>query len=246
VSNPLAERFLAEPTESDPDNSEALKRIAAGSKNLNEFMGKAVPVSVPEFTGPLPTPRVLSQAEIDAVALFAQVYGRITPETRRTLADHEVVGLISERQALDMVKDLVEARKDAIRTAVFNHLDVAYEARVGTEGTDGEGLADLSTDRSEEGHYLEPGEVTTADAEKRFTREIRLSPGPRLTAESLQELVNAGRISQEDFDAMVTYKPVLDPDKAMDRMKEHPELMGPVTEAITPGRKIAACYLRNR
>lgn len=174
------------------------------------------------------------EAVRDAVVAAAEV-APVTVTERRRLDQDEVNRLMKERIELDEIEKYIKARKDAMKTMVFNHLDIDVEEAGAVATPDSKG------------HYLAKGEVVS-NVGHRFTRELR-SGSPTVTAEALEDLVESGTVSEdvfshEDYLACTTQVRVLDEEKTLLHMRKRPEIVEALAAAAVPGKTTASLNRR--
>lgn len=208
--------------------------ITAEAETLDDVLTKLSSVPVQEAPDHLPVPRAITGKQRADLTAFRQVYGKVRPEIVRALNDYEILALIEEFQAIDAVIKMATSAKEDIRISVFNHFDKLDDV---------EGVT-YEVDRL--GHHLTARKAAIADSEKAFTREIRTT-APVLKAESLYELVEAGSLTEEEYLAMtVVPDRIVDEGATLEVLKNKPELMAVVAQALTPGKRTGAFFLRNK
>lgn len=214
---------------------QAIESIQGGSILLADLLRALVPTPVVEV-GPAQPPEEprISADQRAALDRLPDVFGKVVPESRRALQPTEVEALYEERRTLDEIAALSEKRKEAIRTAVCNHLDVMAEEL---------GYVIQDTIRDKHGHYVLPGEAPIPDSDKKFSREIR-NHAPTVDAEALRALTASGELAHEDFLQMTSQVRVIDENKLMLALKRKPELIRVLAKATRPGSKIAQLYVR--
>lgn len=166
-----------------------------------------------------------------AVERFPEtIKNAVCPTERRALTAEEVVALLDEREDLDLIEKLIKERKDAQRTAVFNHHDVVLESTGKAEGLD----------VSEDGWYISKAGVGSAKHEKGFTRTI--VPGsPVLTSDALKavegmKLGDNSEFSHDDYLACTTAVRVVDEAKVMLHLRARPAIAEAIREATIAGK----------
>lgn len=216
----------------------AIEKVASGTISLSDLL-KAVapePIRVPAPTT-VPLPAKISQEQSEALEKVVEIFGKITPQERRTLEPAEIEGLLEERGVLDQIKKMAQSRQDDIRTTVFNHLDVLVEQ---------EGL-DEDAERDKDGHYAVAGEVAIGDVTTKFVRQIS-QRSPSITEGSLKALVDDpdADFTHEDYLSMTSPVRVIDENKVMLVLKKRPDLLPAIAKATQPGGKTASLYQRKR
>lgn len=181
----------------------------------------------------LPTKVVLTPEQIKAIRAFPKVVENgVTPETRRKLTSQEVALLLAERAVLDAVEAVIKARKEAQRTAVFNHYDVAVEEKDGSD----------AVEVTDDGWYVTKAGVAPDGSDRGFVRSVS-EGSPSLSAPDLKALVGVpldsdGTIlSEEDYEACVAKIDVIDELRLLLRLRERPYLVEAIRRAVKVGRK---------
>jgi hypothetical protein len=160
------------------------------------------------------------------------------PATRRELATPEITALIKERMVLDEIANMVAARKDGLRTTVFNHLDVKVEGSAAFDADE------VQVD--DKGHFVVAGEARGEGVSKRFTREPR-SAAPDLSVDKLKAMADdpeCDLLTPQDFLAMTEQRRVVSEPRVMMALQRNPKLLRAIAEATDPGRSTGAFFLR--
>jgi hypothetical protein len=204
-----------------------------GPVSLNVLL-KALraPERAPEHEGPIPLPAVITEAQREALGRLMEVFGQVVPATRRELATPEITALIKERMVLDEIANMVTARKEGLRTTVFNHLDVGVDAD------------EVQVD--DKGHFVVAGEARGDGVPKRFTREVRTS-APELSVDRLQVMADdpeCDLLTRQDFFAMTEQRRVVSEPRVMLALQRNPKLLRAIAEATDPGRSTGSLYMR--
>lgn len=224
-----------------------------GVISLNDLLKLvAPPAPIPPPPADPPLPAVITAEQRDALDRLMEVFGVVVPETRRALTTPEVAALVKERVVLDSIEELATKRKDGIRTAVCNHLDVGIEETARTAQEAGEDFEMPS--RDEKGHYVAPGKLRAPGEAKQFSREVRsgtVNVDPELLRKLADDptvragLAEAGvTFTHDDYLAMTTPKRVLDEAKVMILLRSRPELLHAIRLATKAGPKTAAVCMR--
>lgn len=185
----------------------------------------------------LPIPMEITQEQREALDKVTEVFGKVVPAKRRALEPVEVAQLVEEKETLDQLKKMAEARHQNIRTTIFNHLDVEAEE---------EQLVDETTLRDKDGHYILKGEVRgQKDTGMKFTRQVS-NVSPKLDPEALKDLVDDPEVefSHEDYLAVTSQVRVLDENKLMLALKKNPRLILAISKATIAGGKNISMFLR--
>lgn len=200
-----------------------------------QYLRKPEPVAPPKVA-PLAK---LSESDREAIAELMEVYGKICPQKRTSLVPAQLRDLMAERLRLDVVLKLLTTRKEGIRTTVLNHMDVVLEES---------GVVDGETPRDKDGHYLKAITVEAPGTHKSFVWEV--SPGnPTFNVQRFYELchTDGSGLTHKDWLAC-TYVPevprAFSEDKALDHLRNHPELVEKVAEAMEVVPPRAALNIR--
>lgn len=215
-----------------PDTEAALAATDLGSAlkalSKREVSLPAVPSKEPKIVK-------VTAAQKDALAHLAKdANGLEFPTERRALTTLEKQQYLLVKTEIATVKKFGEKVNDNIRTAVFNHLDAeAFDAGV---------LADVAAD----GHVLAPGEIVIDGTGQKFTREIT-NPQPYVTAEGLDQLYRAGKITQEQY-MKATRKPIvpreLDEEGLLEVIKGDPSVINVLSEILVQDAPQARFWIR--
>lgn len=210
--------------------------LVATGKSLPEILRSIVKSAstalAPTRKVTLPDVIEMSPDERHALDLLPSVIeSNVVPDSKRVLNDVEVRLLLVEREALDKASALIERRKKAQRTAIFNSLDSS--------------LAEVPADAEfdDDGFLILPGSITATGMSKKFTREIRQG-SVSITAEDLLAQVDAGLIAHDDYLAMTTQTRVIDEAKVMLHIRSCPDAMKAIAAATSSGKTTASCYVR--
>lgn len=184
----------------------------------------------------LPIPKSITEDQNRAIDRIREVFGKVIPTVRRTLAPDEVTKLLDEKETLDQLKKMAESRHEDIRTTIFNHLDVEAEETGIPEGTF----------KGRSGHWVMGGEVRgESDSPSKFTREVRHT-APSLNLGMLEALVDDPDVEfdRKDFLAMTDQVRVVNEHKVMIALKKNPKLIHAIAQAINPGSRTASLNVR--
>lgn len=218
----------------------AVAKVKSGSVTLKDVLGFLYPKGEGELNPPAtaPLPTVISDDEKEALKRILDSYGSVVPTERRELHPVEVDSLLSERETLKTIKKMVERREEAIRTTVFNHLDVEAEKK---------GLAE-GADRDDKGFYLLEGVAQGNNPNQVFKREIR-EGSPSLAGvdlEALAEDPSFPEFTRQDYLSMTTQTRVFDENKAMLALKKNPDLIRAIAKAAKPGKRTSSMNVRKK
>lgn len=217
---------------------QVVAKIEDGAVSLSDLLkivaAKPDPLPVPEH---LPLPAQITPDQRKALERLPEVFGRVVPVERCSLQPVEVKALHVERETLDEIEKMAAKRKEGIRTAVCNHLDVLFERTQAEEAQ--------AAPRDKDGHYVVAGKTPIPDSDKCFSREVR-GGAVALSPALLQALVEAGELEHDDYLAMTTQERVLDENKVMLRLKKKPNLVSVLAKATTVGHSTASLYVRKQ
>lgn len=173
----------------------------------------------PPRTIPVPG-EALRALETLAEDLALTVY----PATRRKLGPSEAYRYSSLLRNIKLAEKTFDKARDAIKTSVFNHLDIEVEE------------AEVEAAVDAKGHYLVTGSIGA------LNREIRQG-APSVEIEGLQALLDKGKITRGQYLKM-TRKPdvprVVDEEGVLAALKKDPSLLNVLGGAIVPGKTTAA------
>ena len=205
-----------------------------GSIKYDDLLKVVARSAEPEKVGAkLPTPAKIKPSEKTAIETLPTVFGVVVPASRRVLTDEEVTALMAELGTIDVVGNLTKKRKDDIRTTLFNHWDVEYEATHTTEEC-------AATPRNKDGHYVTEAQVDGEEISyQRTVREGTVSMDPK----RLEEIAKDPEYPQftwQDYLAMTEQTRVVREDKVMDQIRNKPELVEILSLVTTRGNKVAA------
>jgi hypothetical protein len=221
---------------------EIVAAVNSGSITWEELAKALVrqrPAETPVLPTKLPLPAHINDDQIKALTRLLEIYGSVVPAVRRELEPKERAALMEERLTLDVVGNMVEGRKDGIRTSVLNHLDVSKDHG-------GPPLEGVATDK--DGHYLADSKdvVPVPDSDKVFSWETsRREPTiDEVRLEALAEDPDVPEFTHADWLAMTVQTRAFDEHKAMTHLKKNPALLSAVARAAQPGRVQGALFVR--
>jgi len=201
-----------------------------------------------------------------ALTLVETIKAAPVPTERRMLTPDEIKALLDERAQLDEIEKLLKDRKAAMRTTIFNHLDVKTEdgistlklmhelrenapetftkvaADSGLNPDDLPAVPEYMTDAEAE-HYLVPGSAGVVDRSKVFRRELR-TEAPVLTAEGLAMLEDQGSLTHDEFLALTSPVRVVDEAKVLLWLRSHAAKAPLLRDAMTHGSTTASLFVR--
>lgn len=156
------------------------------------------------------------------------------PTSRRLMLAEELVSATNLGLDAKIVKKGAEDAVNAIKAAVFNHLDVELE--------DTSNVSDLPVDKS--GHYLVEGELDIPGTGQTLSRELK-QDAPTLTEQSLWRLVEQGKLPRKTY-YRITKKARrnVDEEALLEELKSNPVLESVIRDAIEPGKVTAAFWIR--
>lgn len=211
--------------------NEALRGVTKVA-DLDKFLERIASAGVQRFDKPPVSVPEITQQHLDALARLPEIYGKVVPKSDRALNASELATIAEERQTIDLVLKLLEARKsDSIRETLANHLDhVYYRAHPGEEPP---------TDKR--GHVAVKG-ATENDALVRggkYKVARTVSGGKKvLTLSEVEVLRHDGKISAEVYERITRVIPpssmpvtVLDEEGLVAAMKSDPGLAFTLAQA---------------
>jgi hypothetical protein len=210
-------------------------------KSLAEVLRTLVDDEPVESAQPFPdVPRRQTLTDQVKVALkgLPSFFGSVQPTVRRALKPAEVSNLYDEDTLLKIIETAAKKRRDSIKEAIRNHLDVTAED---------DGLADpYSSPRDAHGHYVlgapeKPETVAIPESDHVWAREYRT---PKITAELLEKLVVEDKITRETYLAFTSPTRVLDEDKVFKAVHKDPSLLEALAEAAHAARPGSALNIR--
>lgn len=160
--------------------------------------------------------------------------GTKLPSTRRALTHEEAVELIKLGVDVKAAKKTLEGAVAALKTAVFNHLDVHLE--------DDNDLEDLPLDEKT-GHYLVAGEIVVPEVGLRFTRELR-EKAPDVTENHLLDLYESGEITRAEYLKATRSIREIDEAGLLKLIQARPEVLEALVEILDPTEVTAAFLIR--
>lgn len=198
----------------------------------------APPPELPKIPEKIPLPALITEEQSKALERLAEVFGSVQPTTRRTLSKVECERLRDERETLDQIEQMVATRKESIRRAVMNHLDLEFEAMPEDERPKG-------AFRNADGHWVVPGRAHAGEGLE-WSREVR-SGAAKLDADMLQKLAESDEFpefTRKDFLAMTTQVRVVDPNKVMLTIRKKPSILNAIRAATKSSVATASLFLR--
>jgi hypothetical protein len=203
----------------------------------------APPPELPKVPEDIPLPAVITKAQTEALETLAAVYGQVVPTERRALTVIERAALREERETLDQIEGMAKKRKESIRTAVLNDLDVAFEEAC-PKDDDGNLIVPEGIFRNDEGHWVEKSTMPCDDGkvwERRVSAgSVQLDPSKLL---ALAEDDEYPEFTRKDYLAMTEQVRVVDELKAMMHLKKNPALVSAIRKATTAKPATLSLYL---
>ena len=217
----------------------ALAKLTADPGAIVKLSDLLVELSEPEvkpsLTPVLPGRIVPTAEQKSALAVLATMVEHApTPVERRTLIDQEIRTLLDERAALDVAEGLIKEAKEAMRTTVFNHLDVEAEKYA----------AELPLD-SKGAHYAVAGGASVDDRPNFFSREIR-QEAAKITTAGLGKLDAAGAISHADYLAMTRPARVVSEEGVLGWIRRNPGRAHLLVGAMETGKLTPSLNIRKK
>ncbi len=214
---------------------------------LSDLVAEVAPTA-PAATPPakIPAAREITAEQKAAIARIPKVYGQVVPVERRALTQTEVDLLIDERETLDQVKKVAEARLKDITLTVHNHLDVKIEEAVEASAEGGPEV--VLPPRDEHGHYVSAGRVGVPAHENEFSREVR-QYAATLDIDALAALDTGepdALLTHEEYLSMTRQVRVVDENLVMVALRKNPALVKALAAAVKPGGQSTSVYLRKR
>ncbi len=212
-------------------SSESLPEVLRGLLPPATRSGDAVPVDIPK---PVSVTAEVATATA-AVGLSTVGFNPLTVTERRMLTEAELDTLSTERESFDAIEKYIKKRREAHRSMVFNHLDVAAEDAV-----------DMSDEeRDDLGHYLVASEVRTVGSSRKWVRPIS-NGAPTVTADALLAVADGSidGFDHEAYLACTTPIRVIDEEKTLIAMRRNPGVIEALRRAVRPGGKTASLYFR--
>lgn len=205
---------------------EVATKLAKGTIDLDEVLG-ALDDEKPPVLAPVRVPvvRPITAEESEAIARLTTVYGNVAPTDRRALTNDEVILLIEERETLDTVEKLIKARKEGIKIAVFNHLDVTMEAVGATADRE-----------AETGHYVAPGEVRGAPEQRHGFRRQVATHAPTVDPAVLESVLDEEEWA-EVTDEVPAHRAV-NQEKLLATLAKNPSMASKLKKALLSGKKV--------
>lgn len=237
---------LTEPVVQDPAEaalaeitSKVVAEINSGSLTFADLLKALSPQQQSEpLPAVIPTAKAITPAQSAAMARVPEVYGRVVPVERRTLEPVEAEALVVEKQTLDEVKKMSEARLKDITVTIHNHLDVLVEENLG-------GTYEEAPLRDDNGNYVTEGRVGGPGQAQEFAREIK-NYAASLNNEGLKEAEALGLMTHDEYLACTQQVRVVSEVGIMAALKKNPSLIKAVAHATVPGKKGTAVSLRKR
>lgn len=230
-------------TEVEPVIAKAIEGINHRTITYQELLSVVAHKVEPEKPpAKLPVAAEITAEQKKALGNIPKVFGQVVPGPRRILTEVELSQLMAETDSLDTVKAMAEKRKDAIRTTVFNHFDLRYEAYLReTCGDDEETYKTLlaATPRDKDGHYVVANEERPLGQSKLFRRAVRAG-SVSINPVELQRLIDGpvGTEGHDDWLAMTEQVRVLREDLIMARLREKPALVSVLAKVTTEGNPV--------
>lgn len=167
------------------------------------------------------------------------VFGVVMPTERRKLESAELVRLTEEIITIDVLLDELTQRREAIKEVVRIHQDFEAEA---------EGITERVAEGAAKGHYLagQPGKPfkTAVEGYADPWQQRYVKGGTSQQLSLLQELLDAGTITQAEFNGFTRAVRVLDEDKIRAAIRQRPrrslQILSAITRRSAPGASLYA------
>lgn len=177
----------------------------------------------------------------EALEALPNVFGQVQPDAVRMLSDEEHQLLLRERTAVTTIITVLGTRKDAIRDAVANHMDLAARAA---------GKVDDDTEVDDRGHYViarkgEPEQCPIPGTNQVWSREYRAG-SVTIDGDRLLDLYESGKISRDEYLAFTRETRVFDEDKAFNAMAKDPTLLKVFRQLVKKGKSSTAVCVRKQ
>lgn len=225
----------------DPALKAVIAKLNDGSMPLADVLKALVRATeplAPAIIPPVPPVPAMTKEQQEAIERVKEVFGKVAPQTRRTLKPAEVTALVEEKVTLDALKKMAESRLEDMRATVFHHLDLEAETHITV--TD-------EVPRDSRGFLALKGWAKGVPGTgKMLTREVR-EDAPQIDGDALKALADNPLyedFTHDDYLAMTTATRVVDEDKFRLHLKTNPRIARVVTQALQKGKVIAAMYLR--
>lgn len=195
----------------------------------------APPPAAPSAPAKTPLPAVITEEQRQALERFTEVFGSVVPTERRALTPDESALLGQERDTVDTVLKMAEARKESIKVTVANHLDVLLEE----QGVPKDATKDAN------GHYVVAQKEPAADGFV-WSREVRQGSS-NLDPATLKALVDDPdfpEFTHQDYLAMTEQVRVIEENRFMLHLKKNPQLLRAIQQATKSTPSTAAIYVR--
>lgn len=198
-----------------------------------------LPAPAEEFPA-VPAPLTITPEFVDALKQLPSVFGAVMPAERRSLSETEIAALYTERETLRVVLDLIKNRDASISETVRHHIDVnAEENGIAVPkpvlGPNGEVIVE-ATPRDNAGHYIlsapqNPHRVPISGTNQEWSSEYR-EGAVSIDTNTLEDLVEQGVVSREDYLSMTREVRIFDEAKALKALAAKPERLG-IIKSIT-------------
>lgn len=226
------------------------KEVLKKTSNLDTVATAMVSgeLTLPEINGALkdfpklPLEREYTTELDEQVRQVRGVFGRVNPESRRTLSDRELTMVREEHRVLDFVSKALNDRVEDLKEYVRTSIDVSAEeqgiavpkSKVDTET--GEVIV-AATPRDAKGHYIlakekNPFKVAINGTGEAYSQEFKKGK-VSVDGEKLLDLYEAGEISREEYLAFTRETRVLDEGKAGEFIRKNSERGLEILKKIT-------------
>jgi len=189
----------------------------------------------------LPKPLVITPEAKRALLDLPKVFGKVILDKRRPLSSEEITNLRKEQEVLRQIEALMKGRDDAIKEYIRTHVDADAEAAgiaVDRDVVRGGHVVVEATPRDPKGHYLlaekgKPTVVPIPGTNETYSLEYREGKDtPSIDPNALEDLLESGEISREDYLSLTVEKRVFDEAKAARAFNAKPERLTILTKIL--------------
>ena len=214
--------------------------LREGSKVTDLLQQPAESKAVVNFKSPeAPKKVTLTDKAKAALVKLPRVFGGTEVTERRELTGNEVTSLFDEYQTISAIGTLMEDRKESIKQAVRNHIDLTAQQQGVGDTVDSHGFRIVASKGA-------PVRLPVEGSNEEFSLEYRGGRAGTMSvsSEKLLDMYEQGEISREDYLALTREKRVFDEDKATKAVLDNPALIeilhsaSVVTGATAPSQSL--------